>query len=106
MSRFEVDGWVVAHVDLERRWSHRDIPDRCWLFRSSSAWTLVTVRRNETYGDTDRPVGGRAAFTAGEFATIGELAAHVDDAYGEGGWVDLLDAGAGHDDDLYRAWVP
>ena len=106
MSWLEVDGWAVAQVDLEHTWGRRDIPDRCWVFRSPAGWTLVTMRRTERYEDTDQPVGGRATIGTAQFATVAELAEHVTDAYDSGAWVDLLDAGAGHDEQLYEAWVP
>jgi len=106
MTRLEVDGWEVAQVELDRSWLRREPADRCLLFRSPSAWTLVSIDRRVRYGDDDEPVSGRATITAEAFAAVEELAEHVGSAYTGGAWVDLLDAGCENDAELYRAWVP
>jgi hypothetical protein len=104
--RLEIDGWGVAQVDLERSWSGRELADRCWLFRSPTAWALVTMRRSVRYDDFDRPTSGRATITSQEFSTLEDLAAAVESTYSSGSWVELLDAGYEHDTELYRAWGP
>jgi hypothetical protein len=43
MSRLEIEGWGVAQADLERSWTGRELADHCWLFRSPTTWTLVTM---------------------------------------------------------------
>jgi hypothetical protein len=101
-----IDGWGVAQVDLERTWSGPELADRCWLFRSSTAWTLVTMRRSVRYDDYDRPIGGKATISSQEFSTLEDLAEAVESTYTAGAWVELLDAGHEHDAKLYRAWVP
>ena len=102
----DVDGWEVAQVELERSWSGRELPDKCSLYRSTSTWTLVTVNRQVRYGDNDEPKSGRTTITTSTFATLDELAEHVEGAYTSGAWVELLDAGYQNDDELYRAWGP
>jgi hypothetical protein len=104
--RLEIDGWGVAQVDLERSWSGRELADRCWLFRSPTAWTLVTMRRSVRYDDFDRPTSGRGTISSQEFSTLEDLAAAVESTYSSGSWVELLDAGYEHDTELYRAWGP
>jgi hypothetical protein len=104
--KLEIDGWGVAQIDLERSWSGRELADRCWLFRSPTAWTLVTMRRSVRYDDFDRPTSGRATITTQEFATLKDLAEEVERNYTSGAWVELVDAGYEHDAELYRAWVP
>jgi hypothetical protein len=107
MSRLEIDGWGVAQADLETSWSGRELADRCWLFRSPTAWTLVTMRRSVRYDDcSDQPIGGKATLSSQVFASLDELAEEVERTYTAGAWVELLDAGCEHDPDLYRAWVP
>ena len=106
MNRLDVDGWGVAQVELERSWSGRDLADKCWLFRSPSAWTLVTMRRDVRYGDDDEPVSGRATVAATVFGSLEELAEHVERIYTAGAWANVLDAGWENDAELYRAWVP
>lgn len=105
MSRLEIDGWGVAQVDLERRWSGGDPADRCSLFRSATTWTLVTMRRSVNYDGWDQPSGEKATITTGEFSTIEELAREVERTYFAGAWVELLGAGYEHDSETYRAWV-
>jgi hypothetical protein len=102
--RLEIDGWGVAQVDLERSWSGQELADRCWLFRSPTAWTLVTIRRSARYDDFDRPTSGRATISSQEFSTLEDLAEAVESTYTSGSWVELLDAGYQHDNELYRAW--
>jgi hypothetical protein len=107
MSRLEIDGWGVAQADLETSWSGRELADRCWLFRSSAAWTLVTMRRSVRYDDgSDQPISGEATLSSQVFASLEELVEQVERTYTAGAWVELLDAGYEHDPDLYRAWVP
>ncbi len=103
----EIDGWGVAQADLETSWLGRELPDRCWLFRSPTTWTLVTMRRSVRYHDyQDDPIGGKATVSSRVFASLEELAEEVEQTYTSGAWVELLDAGAGADAELYRAWVP
>lgn len=102
----EIDGWGVAQADLERSWSGRELPDRCWLFRSPTSWTLVTMSRSVRYDDYDQPSGGKATISSRAFSSLEELAQEVDGTYTAGAWIELLDAGYEHDADLYRAWVP
>ncbi len=106
MSSLEIDGWGVAQADLETSWSGQELPDRCWLFRSASAWTLVTMRRSVRYGDYDQPSDGKATISSRVFSSLEELSDDVERTYTAGAWVELLDAGYEHDPELYRAWVP
>lgn len=102
----DIEGWVVAQVDLQRRWSGQQLPEQCWVFRSSRGWTLVAMRRSQRFDDHDRIVDGRAVITAKGFASLDELAQHVEGIYTGGAWVELLDVGAKFDPELYAAWVP
>lgn len=102
----DIDGWGVAQADLERSWSGRELPDHCWLFRSATTWTLVTMRRSVRYDDYDQPRAGKATISSREFPSLEELAQEVERTYSAGAWVELLDGGYEHDADLYRAWVP
>jgi hypothetical protein len=103
----EIDGWGVAQADLETSWLGRELPDRCWLFRSPTTWTLVTMRRSVRYHDyQDDPIGGKATVSSRVFTSLEELAQEVEQTYTSGAWVELLDAEAGADAELYRAWVP
>jgi hypothetical protein len=104
--RLEIDGWGVAptaQADLDT-WSDQELTDRCWLFRSPTAWMLVTMRRRVRSDDFDRPISGRATISSQEFSTLEDLAEALERTYTSGAWVDLLDAGYQHDDELYRAW--
>ena len=89
----QVEGWGVATLDLERRWTRFSdaIPDRVFLFRSPDSWALLVVRL------TDRDdVGGRvarASVSVRRFASTPELRRHVEEAYAAGSWYDLADAG-------------
>ncbi len=106
MSQLQIDGWGVAQADLERSWESAELPDRCWLFRSPTSWTLVTMRRRVRYDDDDQPRAGSATITSRAFSALDEVAAEVERTYTSGAWTELLDAGYEHDADLYRAWVP
>ncbi|HEV2810756.1 MAG TPA: hypothetical protein VGV93_10220, partial [Acidimicrobiales bacterium] len=106
MSQLQIDGWGVAQADLERSWESAELPDRCWLFRSPTGWTLVTMRRRVRYDDSDQPSAGSATIASRAFSTLDELAAEVERTYTSGPWIELLDAGYEHDADLYRTWVP
>ncbi len=105
MSRLEIDGWGVAQADLERSWTGRELADHCWLFRSPTTWTLVTMGRSVRYDDFDQPSGGKATITTQEFFTLEELVEEVERTYTSGAWVELLDAGYEQDPELYQAWV-
>lgn len=102
----EIEGWAVAQADLQRRWSGQQLPDHCSVFRSSSGWTLVAMRRWQRFDDHSRIVDGRSVITAKGFASLDELARHVERAYTGGAWVELVDVGAKFDPELYAAWVP
>ncbi len=106
MGQLRIDGWGVAQADLERPWGSAELPDRCWLFRSPTTWTLVTMRRSVRYDDDDQPSAGSATIVSRAFSTLDEVAAEVERTYTSGAWIELLDAGYEHDADLYRAWVP
>ncbi|MBW3616069.1 MAG: hypothetical protein KY439_12300 [Actinobacteria bacterium] len=107
MSQLQIDGWGVAQADLERSWGSAELPDRCWLFRSPTSWTLVTMRRRVRYDDySDQPTAGSATITSQAFSALDAVAAEVERTYTSGSWTELLDAGYEHDADLYRAWVP
>lgn len=101
-----IDGWVVARAELERSWSHRDLPDTVWLFRSPAAWTVAAMVRRVGYDEQGEPTVGNATVAAEEFSDLHQVAAHVERTDVGGSWVQLLDAGHDHDDELYRAWVP
>ncbi len=65
------------------------------------------MRHSIRYDDySDHPIGGKATVSSQEFTTLEELAEEGERTYTSGPWVELLDAGAEHDADLYRAWVP
>lgn len=89
----QVEGWGVATLDLERRWTRFGdaIPDRVFLFHSPESWSILVVRL------TDRDeVGGRvarASVSVRRFASTPELRRHVEEAYAAGSWYDLADAG-------------
>ncbi len=104
--RLRIDGWVVARAELERSWSHRQLPDTVWLFRSPAAWSMASMNRWVRYDDAGEPAGGKATVAAEVFSDLDQVAAHVERTYVGGSWVQLLDAGHDHDDELYRAWVP
>lgn len=104
--RLGIDGWVVARAELERPWSHSELPDTVWLFRSPAAWTVTAMNRRVRYDDAGEPIGAKATVTAGVFSDLDQVAAHVERTYVGGSWVQVLDAGHDHDDELYRAWVP
>jgi len=101
----EIEGWAVTQADLRRRWSGQLLPEHCWVFRSSSAWTLVAMRRSERCDDHNHIVDGRAVINAKEFVSLDELAQHVEGTYTGGAWVELVDVGAEFDPDLYAAWI-
>jgi hypothetical protein len=109
VNRVRIDGWVVAEAELETiNWSRRpELPDRCWLFRSPTVWTLVTMRRSVRYDDYyDQLAAGTASIFSQTFATLDEVAQEVERTYNSTAWSKLVDAGHDHDQDLYRAWVP
>jgi hypothetical protein len=95
MSRLQVDGWGVAQADLERSWESAELPDRCWLFRSPTTWTLMTMRRRVRYDDYDQPSAGTATITSRAFSALDEVAAEVERTCTSGAWTELLDAGLG-----------
>lgn len=95
MSRLQIDGWGVAQADLERSWGSAELPDRCWLFRSPTTWTLVTMRRRVRYDDYDQPTAGTATITSRAFSAPDEVAAEVERSYTSGAWTELLNAGLG-----------
>ena len=101
-----IDGSVVAQADLERSWLGRELADTVWLFRSPAAWTMVSMSRWVGHDDEGDPTAGRATVTTRVFSRLDRVAAHVEHAYVSGSWVQLLDAGHDHDDELYRTWVP
>lgn len=89
----QVEGWGVATLDLERRWTRYGdaVPDRVFLFRSPNSWSLLVVRLT----DRDEVVGrvARASVSERRFASTRELRRHVEAAYAPGSWYDLADAG-------------
>lgn len=103
MNRLDVDGWAVARVDLEHSTSVREVADQCWLFRSPTGWTMVTMSRHVCYGAGGEPADGHATLTTKAFSCLEELADHVEGTYLGDAWVELLDAGWEHDAELYRA---
>ncbi len=58
------------------------------------------------YDDDGEPSAGGAAVAAVPHACLDHVTTHVERSYVGGSWVQLLDAGHDHDDELYRAWVP
>jgi hypothetical protein len=80
----QIDGWGVAQADLERSWGSAELPDRCWLFRSPTTWTLVTMRRRVRYDDYDQPSAGTATITSRAFSALDEVAAEVERTYTSG----------------------
>jgi len=104
--RQRIDGWAVAEAALERSWSQREQADTVWLFRSPTAWTVVGIARCVRYDDHGEPVAGSATVAAEVFSGLDQVGDHVERTYVAGSWVQLLDAGHDHDDELYRAWVP
>jgi hypothetical protein len=89
----QVEGWGVATLDLERRWTRYGdaIPDRVFLFRSPDLWSLLVVRLTDRDDVDDRVA--RASVSVRRFASTLELRRHVEDAYVPGSWYDLADAG-------------
>jgi hypothetical protein len=106
LNHLSIDGWGVAQVELERSWSGRDLADICWLFRTASTWTWVRMRRAVKYSDAFEPSAGSAVVTTMAFGSLDDVAAHVRAEYTSDAWVQLLDAGCGHDAELRREWVP
>ncbi len=104
--RLRIDGWVVARAELERSGTRGELPDTVWLFRSQVAWTMASIARRVGYDDDGEPAAGNATVAAEVFTGLDHVAAHVERTYVGGSWMQLLDAGHDHDDELYRAWVP
>ena len=106
MAELRINGWMVAEADLEHGYQPYNGLDRVCVFRNPTGWSTVSIGRHVRYDDSDRPVSGTATVTTSEFATLQDLADHIDKGYRAGAWVDLLDAGHENDADLYAAWVP
>jgi len=106
VQRLLIDGWVVARAELERSWSGRELADTVWLFRSRTDWTTLALARCVLYDDKGEPASGNARVDAEVFTGLEQVAAHVEGTYVGGSWVQLLDAGHDHDEELHRAWVP
>lgn len=101
----QVEGWGVATLDLERRWtSYGDaIPDRVLLFRSPDSWSLLVVRLT----DRDEAKGrvARASVSVRRFTSVQQLRSHIEEAYAPGSWHDLANAGQ-HERTLFVASLP
>ena len=104
MNRLDVDGWVVAQVELEHSSSGREVADQCWLFRSPTGWTMVAMSHHVRYGDSGQPADGYTTVTTQVFSCLEELADHVERTYIADPWAELVDAGREHDAELYQAW--
>ena len=104
VNRLDVDGWEVAAVELDHSVSGRTLADQCRLFRSATAWTMVTISRHVRFDDAGQPADGHATITTNVFSSLEEVADHVDCVYIGDPWVELLDVGRGRDPDLDRAW--
>lgn len=106
MTELKINGWMVAETDLEHGYEPYNAFDRVCLFRNPAGWATVTIARQVRYDDYDRPTSGTATVMTSEFASLQDLADHIDKGYRAGAWVQLLDAGHDNDPDLYAAWVP
>lgn len=100
-----INGWGVARLDLERRFAPfgEAFADKIFLFRAADCWPLLVLRHSER--DVAEGRSGHASVTLRRFRSLDELATHVEEIYGAGGWYELLEAGR-DDPDLYAAWVP
>jgi hypothetical protein len=100
-----IDGWGVAMLELERRWNSlgEAFPDKVFLFRTACYWSLLVLHHRER--DRDGVRSGSASVTLRRFASLDELARHVESIYGPEAWYDVLEAGR-DDPDLFAAWVP
>ena len=105
MPSLPIEGWAVAHVELERPLSAWSEPDQVFLLRSPRCWTLVTLSPASRPCDGEPSSPGRATLSAEPFPSIDDLADAVRDRYHATGWVRLLDAGQ-DDPDLYPTWAP
>jgi hypothetical protein len=104
--RLKINGWMVAEADLEHGYDPYNAFDRLGVFRNPASWSTLTIARDVRYDDSERPISGTVTVTTSEFATLDELAGHIEKGYRAGAWVQLLDAGHDNDPDLYAAWVP
>ena len=96
----DIDGELIALIDLEHRWGYLEPPDHLALFRSTEGWTAVTIRRTDA---TDRaPASARV--TVESVTSTAELATTIRNAYAEHGWRSVLDA-AKADPTIYPEWA-
>lgn len=82
-------------------------PDQVWLFRQEQTWSVMTLRRAETWSDAgvQAPSSGTAQLVIEEADCLDALSEMVQARYGASGWASLLDAGHDHDAELFGAWV-
>ena len=101
-----LDGILVAGAELERRPMTYQPLDQVWLFRQEQTWSVMTLRRAETWSDDGvaAPVSGTAAVVIEEADCLDALSEMVQARYATTGWVSLLDAG--HDAELFGPGCP
>jgi hypothetical protein len=110
LDRIDLQGWLVAEVEV--RPSRFDRPDggRLYLFRGpvpEATWSLLHVHHSIQWdGNTGMPLDGAAHVWLETYPSLPELRAGMGHGYGPDEWRELVRAGADRDPDLRRLWLP
>jgi hypothetical protein len=107
--RIDLQGWLVADVEPQRRHGAYGAEGggRLFLFRTVADWTLLSVRTRVKYDERDRPTEGEGWVRSATHANLQELKAELSRWGEEEDWRELVRAGAaGNDPDLSRLWAP
>lgn len=103
-----IDGWLVAEAEARRSGSSRYWHEgRLFLFRSATAWTLLSVRHTTTYGETGSPESGATSAYLWSGPDLASVRIYLERDYGgQEEWHDLVEAGSKEDRELRDLWIP
>src|SRR5215472_12792398 len=109
--RINVNGWLVAEAEPDPGFgfSRYESGGRLFLFRSASAWTLLTLHTTAKWGDNDQREEGSASVHAEAYADLNEVQAGITRYGREEDWRRLVKAGAERPDPdphLTALWTP
>lgn len=105
MPSLPIEGWAVAHAELERWFYRGSEPDQVFVLRNAQSWTLVVLCTADRPDGASTGLRGHGLLSAEIFFSVDDLADAIRERYTEAAWVQLVDAGR-DDPDLHGRWVP
>lgn len=105
MPSLPIEGWAVAHAELDRWFYGGSEPDKVFVLRNAESWTLVVLCTGDKPDEPSSGLACHGLVSAEPFVSVDDLAGAVRERYSEAAWVQLLDAGQ-DDPDLHDRWAP